>query len=444
MIIRGQISPFIIIFVCFSLSFYFPEYLFFLPFIVLTFLFLSIEKIQTNNVFFWGWFVGALFFFIQMFGFLWVTIFNGNGFVRFMYPLVLMIYCGAHTGIWFYILKKISKYNALWKKYTGWFLSSLLYFVWVDRFILWPFGQIEGYSLVFPLIPLVGFFQTLHSVAWSNKWFVFSLVIIFQINIYHLLQKKKWIQLCTVSTVFPFIFLMIPLFKDDTTEWIDTMAFLPLPKKKAPYEMAQDICLSLIEAQQRKRGATIFILPESAFPFVLSEHQYALQMWHDNVLQNDKKLIIGSHSRIDGKLYNSFLLVHQCRITESYNKSHLVPFFEYIPPFFRSFLSFKDLFITSKEPFLRGKFSDRSLTLNNTIIVPCLCSELFFNSWKQVPPDSPFVCLMNDFYFKGSGYSKIMLNYARFFTFVQKRSLAYIDSSSAYCITQKGYRRCFK
>lgn len=368
---RGVLIP---LFVFFAFLFYFPFLLLFVPFFLIPIFYSNNYNLQ--HPFKTGWLCGTLFFTIHMFGFWWVAFQSGVGLLRIIYPLLLFMYCGLYTGLWFYLLSKM-RFVSVWYKRGGRLLVTFLYFWFVHSGIFFIFGSWEGYRLACPLVPFV---NLLYRQA---------------------LQKKG-------------------RFKNIVT--------LPLVKKEAPYEMAQSICLQLIEAAHKNPQAKLFVLPESAFPFVLTEHRYALTMWHTNVLGNDKYLILGSHSRIDENLYNSFILVSQCRITQCYHKKHLVPFFEQIPQFFQSFTSFANLFLSQKEQFKCGKSDRNPFNSDSFRFIPVVCSELFFSSFNKDEPKTSLLCLMNDSYFKGSGYSKIMLNYANYLSVIQKREMIYVSS----------------
>ncbi|MCF7900037.1 hypothetical protein K9K77_00875 [Candidatus Babeliales bacterium] len=436
MFVRGIIVP--LLFVSFfSFSFYFPSCFFILPFFFLVPLFYTLSCFP-KYAFLQGWVGGTLFFMIHMFGFWWVSFFYGVGFLRIIYPFILFMYCGLYTGVWFFLLCTMNIWKR-WQKRIGWFIVSLGYFWIIDSKIFIVFGAWEGYSLAFPLIPLVHIPYCLRTIWWVGPWVLLSIIIVFQILLSEFLKKRDFQKVSSLIIGMSLFFFIIPepIIKNEKNiqNIFHHIVALPLPKKDNPYEMAQEMCLSLMNAVHNNKDATIFIFPESAFPFVLSDHPYALKMWNENVLEANKILIMGSHTKKPGKLFNSFIVVRQCRIIEYYSKKHLVPFFEHIPWFYQSINSCSSLFLTQKERFYSGKSDQTPLYLDSFSFIPVICSELFFSLFTGVSSEIPLICLMNDSYFKGSGYSKIMLNSARFACFRQKKILAYIASDAAYVIT---------
>ena len=129
----------ILLFVFFAFSFYCPFFIVLIPFLVP-------QKINLHSPFKIGWLCGIFFFSIHMFGFLWVSIHNGLGIVRFLYPSLLFIYCGFYTGLWFYFLKKIG-YFSVWPRRGGRLLITFLYFWFVHSGILFILVDGKGTHL---------------------------------------------------------------------------------------------------------------------------------------------------------------------------------------------------------------------------------------------------------------------------------------------------------
>ena len=189
---RGALVP---LFVCFAFSFYIPAFL-----LLVFFLLLFFKEPSLHHPFRVGWLCGTVFFCIHMFGFIWVAAHNGTGFVKYLYPLLLCIYCGFYTGVW---LKALMFFRGR-KKRAGRLMVTFLYFWFVHSGIFFIFGRWEGYPLASPLVPAVSLLSQLKK---AGRFFFASLVCQRE-------QKKEQ----------------------------KTFVALPLLKKETPYEMAQNIC----------------------------------------------------------------------------------------------------------------------------------------------------------------------------------------------------------
>ena len=124
---------------------------------------------------------------------------------------------------------------------------------------------------------------------------------------------------------------------------------------------------------------THIIWPETATPFVLDGNDPALRVI-SQIIPSKGALLTGSPRRtVVGKttvnVWNSLHVVDgRAKIVETYNKSHLVPFGEYIP--FRRYL---DNF-TSLTKLTRGRIDFSSGSGKRTLSVP------------GAPPVSPLIC----------------------------------------------------
>ena len=124
---------------------------------------------------------------------------------------------------------------------------------------------------------------------------------------------------------------------------------------------------------------TQIIWPETATPFILEGNKSALRTIAQ-IIPLGGALLTGSPRRKSinknkAKIWNSLHVVdHEGKIISSYNKSHLVPFGEYIPlrRYFNSFFSFAKL--------TKGRVDFSSGLGQKTLIVP------------GAPPVSPLIC----------------------------------------------------
>lgn len=141
-------------------------------------------------------------------------------------------------------------------------------------------------------------------------------------------------------------------------------------------------------------GITHYIWPESAFPFILTQRRDALAAIA-NLLPEKSYLITGamrieapSHGKTEPRVFNSIYVInHKGEIAGAADKSHLVPFGEYLP--FQEFAESLGLTqLTGREGGFTPASSRRILSAGNAgSFLPLICYEIVFPG--QVMPQNP-------------------------------------------------------
>ena len=137
----------------------------------------------------------------------------------------------------------------------------------------------------------------------------------------------------------------------------------------------------------------LIIFPETTYPFVITENSN-----FDFTKNLNRKIIIGSLSYDNNKLYNSLLLINEKgELERIYNKSHLVPFGEYSP--FGNLIPSPG--ILSKgigTEIISTKVSNKSLSF-----IPAICYEIIFsnslNSKNKITSPDLIINITNDTWF---------------------------------------------
>lgn len=379
------------------------------------------------NGFLWG----VIFWFIHSAGLFCVVYYEGVGSLRIVFPLLFVVYCSLYSGVWFWGLHKTASRN----KADWYFVSITVFYFWfVDTLILSPFGKIQGYPLAFPLIPIMQLPQLLWSVSYVGKWVAFLFLIILQMGLVKgWVKRHYWFVAFLINTIFTSGFFLLP--NISIPDWVNRIQFIPLNESVHPHERAQELVAQLVQQKSTK----LFVFPESYFPFSINEQSNSLKILQNYLLQEKQYAFFGANQKINNNLYNAAFLIDQCRIIQSYEKSHLIPFFECNPYKMNQIGLFFNFFPHKGNTFYRA---NRTLSVFKLPylppFIPLICSELFW--LEQVPDTLPGVllCLAKDAYFKKSGYKQIMLFSAQFTALTHQRYLAYCASNSAYLIDNFG------
>lgn len=369
------------------------------------------KKLTFAHGFMWGYLTYGL-----QLSALWVlTVEYGQGWFRFFAPGIAVCWFGLFSGLWF----KFLTFNSVYVKY----LATVAFFLFIDKAVLSPFFfELEGYPFVLPVLPLM-YGANLGLLPILGKTGLLAGLILLQLFFAY---EYRVITFCLIIG----LFFLVPLQKQQGDWQNECIVVSHIWKEKTPYERAQEICHALIDIVQKYPEKRVIILPESVFPWPLHEHKYALTMWTQNALQNDKHLILGSYRRSQVNLFNTFYNVHQSRIIFYYDKTHMIPFFEKTNSC-PLFLKGNDLFLSTKESFTKGGSHERWLShgsLTFTTITPLLCSEAF---WRM-PHKKRAIHLVNDNYFRLAYFPKLMWLLAHLNAFDQDTDLLYCSWRSNF------------
>ncbi len=388
-------------------------------------------------------------FFMHAFGILYVVVNYGTNVAIVTCVLFFFgLYCGLYSMIWIWLLqKKMNSQPLLQIVYRV--LVTVLFFVAIDRFFLFPLGVIQGYPLFFPLIPLINTLAGVIFIATIQRWLFLIMVVIMQeLIVYSIVHSqfsrtKISIFIICFTTIFLFPPHCLFLTQKQLIEKYDTdsiACIVECKTEKNPQDHAQLLYSLMVKARQLYPQAKTFIMRESAFPFSLNEHRYAIEMWQKNIMKEGDHIVFGSLWCENDACFNCFFCINECRIMHRYEKTHLIPLFEYIPEslFFKSKL--RNLFFQKKDLFSQGFSTSVPLKINdNTLILPVICSELFWNKRsKHLHTQCPLLCLMHDGHFANSGYDALMILMARYKACYEQRTIIYCSYFHALLIGTHG------
>lgn len=147
--------------------------------------------------------------------------------------------------------------------------------------------------------------------------------------------------------------------------------------------------LAALDAKTKESAPSLIILPETIVP--LFQHQWQLEFWQEWIniaAAQDATLLLGAplyakkaeqaaytNSAITIDAQSSPIAIQQLQMTQRYDKHHLVPFGEFVPPGFGWFI---DLLQIPLGNFDRGQTRQPNFAINSQHIGPDICYEDVF------------------------------------------------------------------
>jgi apolipoprotein N-acyltransferase len=169
----------------------------------------------------------------------------------------------------------------------------------------------------------------------------------------------------------------------------------------------EDQLVSSLETYRRlvdESASRLIILPETAFPlFYHHVPTIYLEKFTAHAMKNGGDLLIGLPERTDKDHYYNSVLSFGSSPTQTYRKSHLVPFGEFIPlrPVFGWLL---DVLQIPLLDFSRGSLEQRPLNVAGQQVAVNICYEDAFGEEviRQLPQATLLVNFSNDAWFGNS------------------------------------------
>lgn len=404
-----------------AFAYLFPDYMAWLIFLFLIPLFFLVLRSSIKSPvywFFYGLLWGIVFFLIH-----WVTLFHffmhyASGALRILLYPALVLYASLWSGIWFFICSVAST-----NIFIKWTSGTFFYFYFFEHYAIAPLGCNAGYPFINPLVVLASDHRWCAMLSLFTRHGLLILLILFQMGCaYIIVNKQIWLSFVISLLLIPFAYGWI---KEGQAQWcINYNTVVPISIPAQPYasylDCAQEIANRLIDAISKHPKATLFIMPETSFPFDLHNQTDVIDMWTDNVLSDDKVLLLGSqYIDIDKSIFNASYTINKGRITHNYFKKKLVPYIEYLPPVATSFTFLPSLLFYKKRAFSIKKepANDGNLVkIHSTIYSIYICSEFFLHMNTDLQTHNPIVLLVNDSWFM-SYFQYIMYLYAQLHVF---------------------------
>lgn len=305
-------------------------------------------------------------------------------------------------------------------------LNSIWLFIEHAYFI--PFGSVQGLSLASLLIPLTSYPALVYCAAWLPLWLLTILSITIGAMLGLAVQKPRMALIGFIACV-PFLIGWYQYAAYPVPSWASSLGICRPQQHASIWDQAYAIDAAIKDIYKKHPSITCIILPESAFGDCLERYHEFLTVWYDGAMPDTMKLIMGAQRAHNQQLFNTLFMMQQCRITHYYDKSHLIWFFEYLPPFWKSCTNIRNLFLKNKE--FSGPPRDQSLVLlqlsADCTVTPALCSDLFFNYIPATSRGDAILCLVNDRWFAKCPYiARLMILYARLYAIAHHQPIIYV------------------
>ncbi|CDK30293.1 Apolipoprotein N-acyltransferase [Candidatus Babela massiliensis] len=415
-----------------------------------------LSKISFKEGFFWG----TIAFSLQPIGTYYSVIKMAENYKIFALFMVifLIIYQAFYSGLWIFTASKTIDLINLKDKNISKILSlaiiTWIYFCFVQNYILWPFGRLEGLFLSSPILPLAIQPKLIYMLHYIKK----ELLLFFLISCSCLLSliftyKKILFKLTIFLLAFsPFIISSLiysynkKYISNYKKEWFNKISSIskayynPGNNKKSAKEIAQEIK----RLKEQNNLTQIILFPESAFFLCDLNQERSLIKY----LDKDIHIIIGGIRKKNDKVYNTLYHIYGGKIENIFNKRHSMLLTE--RGVFRelNIFSYIDKIVQKSyfqsRPIIKPSNKERmSFNIDRNLqLIPYICSEVFFNNYPDdnFQDDSTIISLCNDSWLEPCAkyIQNLMVLANKFKAIYWRRYIIYVDYSSSYIFDKFG------
>jgi len=432
-------------------------------------------------------------------GFVWgVPAFGVHG-IWFLVMIATKQVGASAIVLWLVTIGWLSLFSGLWLKLihcswliSTWLLTTVLFFFFIDKFCMFPFGGLDGYPFFSPLIPLCYYPKFLWCVKYIGSVGVLSCLILFQIclteffypsihptsprlrrtlgtndvknNNYSLrafvlikrfshvlndvIRSTHTISQPLLLTIQPTHAFSNPSFVPSVPDQVGEVSrerkiyfllallcLIPFlvgsffyQEKKIPtshikylkpwwyghhnpmfvgYRMVHDIGEVIMTCPQ----TAYILMPESTFCWDVLEYQKFVPLWCDP--DCGATIMFGGHRCVDGRTFNSFIVLRGGKITYYYDKQHLMPFVERVPKIC-SIFGCGNFFINEEVDGCKCSVDCLdTIELCGQTYQVFICSELFFEAKKV--KGYPIILIWNESWFCCKYMKDLAILYIKYF-----------------------------
>lgn len=441
----------------YPVPFCFSEYLTWLAFFFLVPLFYAAVRygVKFKDGFLWGLItysiheLGIFYSLIQM------AKISQTGISYILYLVLLFIFAIVYqalvSGLWFFASNKIIKFIKIRQTIpilAIWVITTGLYFYFIDNYLLWIFGNTEGYFLVHPLLPLAHFPKLLGLLPILGKT-ILTLLLIFSSALMTLLlftENKKLKILIFVAILMPWL-VGIRLSKNSfKPTWLDQVAHIPesFYNQEQVAKTITEVTDKLKEIITKYPQVTTVILPESALYLCnLLEFTNLIEQWSSKNLSREINIILGALRSENNINYNTVYWIYDGKIKQWFDKKHSLLLTERIPSWI-NFAFVRNSYFSNR-PIITASKSERPC-FNITpeiVLVPYICSEIFFidhpDSCVDQKSNATVLSLCNDTWIYSAPHLKKLMQLTNRFRAIQwSTNILYVSYSCTYFYDYSG------
>jgi len=390
----------------FNVAFFIPDYggfLIIVSFMLLIPLVITFMNTTSMNMrkcghvgklgFIWGFIWGLVTYAGHFLWVLWLLLFksHANLLLALVLYLVVVSFFSLSSGCWFFLVAlfaRLTRLARLWTQKMGVMvdvievmvvaivsiLATILYFLFLDHYGLWFLGHKEGYPFLSPLIPLGRYNVVLRFVLLCSLF----------------LQGNGGDDRSSGD--------VLRRLHEQASYFTTHVALRHIkPVKHAKHDLCgvgQSIfhALARLPADLPAGKLTLFVAPESTYPYPLSGCHQMITLWNSVMPSRQSHFLIGSLYEERGKVSQAVYWLNKGRIKKIHVKSHCVAFVEKMPQFYKKCSILRNIFLKNStelcdrrgakavpltnDLFFQMKFGPRAHAQLN--VIPQICSEFFF------------------------------------------------------------------
>lgn len=367
--------------------------------------------------------------------------------------LSIVIYEAICVGLVFWLFQRcvqcLGVYSVGGKLLINTLMVAFVIF-WIDRGCFFIFGVIEGYPLMHPLLMLMHYPPLLFLLPFMGKQLLTMIFLCFPASIVgFLLCKNRVAGTCIVLAIIPWV-LSVSLYTMQSAvqepSWVKHIIAFPHMtscKSLYPVSMVKSVAQQIRAILEQHDDADCIIMPESAFDSeILSMVPELLALWGEQYLAKPVHMIFGASRVRDGKYYNCCLWIYNGVLQECFDKQHTMVLSERIPQWLGC-QTISSMYRTNGCCEVACGLDPRSaIHMKGVVLVPYLCSELFFNEYPHDLCKEPILALVNDSVFGQSycsGYIQdLLVVLACFKALMWQRDIAYVSYAHTLFINKQG------
>lgn len=358
-----------------------------------------------------------------------------DAWIKYMPPALLICYVSSYFAL--FLLASSSQLGRFYlpKALFVWTVTLWLFLLFLEYTMLWPFGRVEGYLFLNPLLPMALWPHTIAPLYFLSM----PIVLLWYCTISsaaYLAWRTGTIReiLLLVLLIIPWIGMGACLKKEAAPDWLDRVGHLPL---SLPASIDSDRGHLLLRFEldflfdQHPNISAIF-MPESSWNGTALSDKHSLDWLKNHPIQH---IVIGSFALKSGSLINCLYWFENGWLRQQCDKHHALPLVE--RPTLGADALCASLYFPDTPAVCAAEQKRTPLCIPGLPpLMPYICSDLYCRNWPDAPSDL-ILASSNDGWFMPH-FQKLMALAARLRGAQWKTSVLYISFHYAQYFDQCG------